>query len=42
VVMFWPQLREHAFAVTLALVASAVVTIAVAALVLKALAKEAK
>ena len=42
VVMFWPQLREHAFAVTLALVASAILTIAVAALVLKVLAKEAE
>ncbi len=42
VVMFWPQLREHAFAVTLALVASAILTIAATALVLKALAREAE
>jgi holin-like protein len=39
VVMFWPQLQEHAVAVAAALVASVVLTIGVAALVLKALAK---
>ncbi len=37
VVMFWPQLREHAVAVVAALVASVVLTVAVTALVLKAL-----
>lgn len=36
VVMFWPQLRSHAVAVTAALLASAVATIAVTALVLRA------
>ncbi len=35
VVMFWPQLRSHALAVTVALVASVVLCIAVTALVLK-------
>jgi putative effector of murein hydrolase LrgA (UPF0299 family) len=35
VVMFWPQLRTHAVAVIAALVVSAVLTIAVSALVLK-------
>lgn len=40
VVMFWPQLTEHAAAIALALVASVVLTIGVGALVLKALAKE--
>lgn len=39
VVMFWPQVREHALAVAAALVASVVLTIAVAALALKALSK---
>lgn len=37
VVMFWPQLRDHAAAVTVALVASVVLTIATAALVARAL-----
>lgn len=37
VVMFWPQLRSHAAAVIVALVASVVLTVAVTALVLKAL-----
>lgn len=41
VVMFWPQMREHALAVAAALVASVILTIAVAALALKALSKEA-
>lgn len=40
VVMFWPQLREHALAVAVALTASAVATIAVSALVLKVLARD--
>ena len=40
VVMYFPQLREHALAVGAALVASVVLTIAVTALVLKALARE--
>lgn len=40
VVMFWPQVREHALAVAAALVASVILTIAVAALALKALSKE--
>ena len=35
VVMFWPQLREHALAVGVALVGSVVLTIAVTAVVLK-------
>ncbi len=35
VVMFWPQLRSHALAVAVALVASVVLCIAVTALVLK-------
>jgi len=39
VVMFLPQLREHAVALGLALVASVALTIAVASLVLKALAR---
>jgi len=39
VVMFWPQLRAHGWAVAVALVASVVPTIAVTALVLRALAK---
>ncbi len=38
VVMFWPQLQTHALAVVVALVASVVLTIAVTALILKALA----
>ena len=37
VVMFWPQLREHALAIGVALLASVVLTIAAAALVLRAL-----
>jgi len=37
VVMFWPQLRANALAVVAALVASVVLTIAVSALVLRAL-----
>ena len=37
VVMYWPQLRDHALAVAVALVASVALTIAVAALVLRAL-----
>jgi holin-like protein len=40
VVLFWPQLKAHAFAVVLALVASVVLAIAVPALVLRLLAKE--
>jgi putative effector of murein hydrolase LrgA (UPF0299 family) len=40
VVMFWPQLRSHALAVVTALVASAIATVAVTALVLKVLGKE--
>jgi putative effector of murein hydrolase LrgA (UPF0299 family) len=40
VVMFWPQLRTHALAVAVALVASVVLTIAVTALVLKLCARE--
>lgn len=40
VVLFWPQLRAHALAVTLALVGSVVLTIAVSALVLRLLGKE--
>lgn len=40
VVMFWPQLRSHALAVGVALVASVVATMAVTALVLRALSKE--
>jgi holin-like protein len=35
VVMFWPQLRDHALAVAAALVGSVVLTVAVTALVLK-------
>ena len=38
VVMYWPQLRSHALAVILALVASVLLTIAAAALVLRLLA----
>jgi holin-like protein len=40
VVMFWPQLTEHALAIALSLTASVVLTIGVGALVLKLLAKE--
>ena len=40
VVMFWPQLRSHAVAVIVALVASVVLTVAVSALVLRLLARE--
>ena len=40
VVMFWPQLRSNALAVTVALVASVVLTIAVPALILRFLAKD--
>ena len=39
VVMFWPQLRAHAGAIAAALVVSAVLTIAVSALVLKIVSK---
>jgi holin-like protein len=39
VVMFWPQLRSHAGSVVAALVVSVVLTIAVSALVLRALAR---
>jgi holin-like protein len=41
VVMFWPQLRSHALAVTAALVVSVIATMVVTALVLRALAKDA-
>jgi holin-like protein len=40
VVMFWPHIRDHALAVVVALVASVVATMAVTALVLRALAKD--
>lgn len=40
VVMFWPHLRAHALAVGAALVGSVVATMAVTALVLRALARE--
>jgi putative effector of murein hydrolase LrgA (UPF0299 family) len=40
VVMFWPQLRTHAVALVTALVVSAVLTIAVSALVLKIISKQ--
>lgn len=40
VVMFWPHIRDHALAVSAALVASVVATMAVTALVLRALAKD--
>jgi putative effector of murein hydrolase LrgA (UPF0299 family) len=40
VVLFWPQLRSHAFAVALALVVSVVLTIAVPALLLRAMSKD--
>ena len=39
VVMFWPHLKAHALAVAAALVVSVVLTIAVTALVLKALSR---
>lgn len=42
VVVFWPQLRSHALAVAAALVVSAVLTIAVSALMLRWTAKEGK
>ncbi len=38
VVLFWPQLRSHALAVTVALLCSVVLTIAVPALVLRLMA----
>lgn len=41
VVLFIPQLREHAWAVLLALLASVVLTVATTALVLKVLGREA-
>ena len=40
VVMFWPQIRSHAFAVGTALVVSVIATMAVTALVLRAVAKD--
>lgn len=40
VVVYWPQIRDHAGAVGVALAASVVMTIAVTALVLKALARD--
>ncbi len=40
VVMFWPQLRSHALAVVTALVASAIATVAVTAIVLRVLGRE--
>lgn len=40
VVLFWPQLRSHALAVALALLVSVVLTIAVPALLLRALSRE--
>ena len=40
VVMFLPQLREHALAVVVALVVSVVATVAASALVLRALSRE--
>lgn len=39
VVLFWPQLKAHAAAVALALLASVVLTIAVPALLLRAMSK---
>lgn len=39
VVLFWPQLRSHALAVALALVVSVVLTIAVPALLLRAMSR---
>lgn len=41
VVIYWPQIRSHAVAVGVALVVSVVMTIAVTALVLKILARDA-
>jgi putative effector of murein hydrolase LrgA (UPF0299 family) len=40
VVMFWPQLRAHAAAITLALAVSVVLTVGVTAVVLNVIAKE--
>ena len=40
VVMFWPQIRSHALAVVAALVVSVVATMAVTAVVLRAIAKD--
>ena len=40
VVMFWPHIRSHALAVVAALVVSVVATMAVTALVLRAIAKD--
>lgn len=40
VVMFWPHLRAHAFAVGVALVASVVLCVAVTALVLRLLSRD--
>lgn len=40
VVLFWPQLRSHALAVTLALLVSVVLTIAAPALILRLLARD--
>jgi holin-like protein len=42
VVMYWPQLRAHALAVSVALLVSVILTIAISALVLKALAGKEK
>jgi holin-like protein len=42
VVMFWPQLLAHAWAIACALVASVVLTIATVALVLRFVAREVK
>ena len=39
VVLFWPQLRSHALAVALALLVSVVLTIAVPALLLRAMSR---
>jgi len=40
VVMFWPHIRSHAVAVVAALLVSVVATMAVTALVVRALAKD--
>ena len=40
VVVFWPQLRTHALAVSVALLVSAVLTIAVSAIVLKVMSRQ--
>lgn len=40
VVLFWPQLRSHALAVTVALLVSVVLTIAVPALILRLIARD--